>query len=91
MTVLDAAPARIQRDDVTVMLRRTGDTLAEIQRLWPEFERLVGVRGRRMYAMVDTTLDSPAAGRVLPPPRQGGPLGAGQRLTGTQQTQVSRR
>jgi hypothetical protein len=58
MTLLDAAPSRIQRDDVAVMLRRAKDKIADIQRLWPEFEELVGVRGRRMYAMVDTTLDS---------------------------------
>jgi hypothetical protein len=54
----DAAPSRIRRDDVAVMLRRTKDEVADIQRLWPEFEELVGVQGRHMYAMVDTTLDS---------------------------------
>jgi hypothetical protein len=54
----DAATSRIQRDDVAVMLRRTKDELADIQRLWPVFEEVVGVRGRHMYAMVDTTLDS---------------------------------
>jgi hypothetical protein len=40
------------------MLRRTKDEIADIQRLWQVFEELVGVRGRHMYAMVDTTLDS---------------------------------
>jgi len=40
------------------MLLRTGDNLPDIQRLWPEFEELVGVHGRHMFAMVDTALDS---------------------------------
>jgi hypothetical protein len=58
VTVFEAVPSRVERDGVAVMLRRTGDNLADIQRLWPEFEELVGVRGRHMYAMVDTTHDS---------------------------------
>jgi hypothetical protein len=58
MTRFDAAPSRIKRDEVAVMLRRTKDEIADIQRLWQVFEELVGVRGRHMYAMVDTTLDS---------------------------------
>jgi hypothetical protein len=61
VSIFDAAPSRIQRDDVGVMLRRTKDEIADIQRLWPVFEELVGVRGRHMYAMVDTTLDSYAS------------------------------
>jgi hypothetical protein len=61
VTSLDAPPTRIQHDDIAVMLRRTKDEIAEIRRLWPVFEDLVGVRGRRMYAMVDTTLDSYAS------------------------------
>jgi hypothetical protein len=51
--VLDSAPARARKADVTVMLARTRDELPAIQALWPRFEALVGVRGRRMYAMVD--------------------------------------
>jgi hypothetical protein len=58
MSVFDAAPRRIQRDDVSVLLRRTKDELAHIQQLWPVFEELVGVRGRHKFAMVDTSLDS---------------------------------
>ncbi|HEY7048493.1 MAG TPA: GyrI-like domain-containing protein [Jatrophihabitantaceae bacterium] len=48
-----APPARIERDDVTVMGQVTVDDLPHIQQLWPSFERLVGLRGRKMYAMVD--------------------------------------
>jgi Integron-associated effector binding protein len=45
-------PARALKADVTVMLERTHDELPAIQELWPRFERLVGLRGRRMYAMI---------------------------------------
>ncbi len=31
----------------------TADDLPSIQALWPRFERLVGLRGRKMYARVD--------------------------------------
>lgn len=34
------------------MLARTTDDVAAIQALWPRFERLTGLRGRKMYAMV---------------------------------------
>jgi len=36
-----------------VLARTTVDELPHIQRLWPEFEALVGLRGRRMFAQVD--------------------------------------
>jgi hypothetical protein len=45
-------PGRTHRCDVEVMQRSTQDDLAEIQRLWRLFERQVGLRGRRMYALV---------------------------------------
>jgi hypothetical protein len=48
----DSRPARALKADVTVMLQRTRDELPAIQQLWPRFERLVGLRGRRMYAIV---------------------------------------
>jgi hypothetical protein len=35
--------------------------LPAIQQLWPRFEGLVGLRGRRMYAMVDTRAGTYAA------------------------------
>ncbi|MGP4049890.1 hypothetical protein [Streptomyces sp. 2A115] len=35
------------------MQRTTADELAGIQRLWPSFEQLVGVRGRKIYARID--------------------------------------
>jgi hypothetical protein len=35
------------------MLRSTVDDLIHIQAIWPSFEQLVGVRGRKMYALVD--------------------------------------
>jgi hypothetical protein len=50
--MFDSRPARALKADVTVMLERTRDELPAIQELWPRFERLVGLRGRRMYAMV---------------------------------------
>ena len=46
-------PDRIQRGDVTVMQQTTVDDLPHIQALWPSFEKLVGLRGRKMYARVD--------------------------------------
>ena len=47
-------PERISRADVTVMARTTVDDLPHIQALWPVFEQLVGMRGRKMYGSVDT-------------------------------------
>jgi hypothetical protein len=35
------------------MLATCADELREIQRLWPWFEDLVGLRGRKMYAAAD--------------------------------------
>jgi hypothetical protein len=51
--LFDSKPARIDRQDVRVMLERTRDELSAIQELWPRFEALVGLRGRKMYALVD--------------------------------------
>jgi len=50
--MFDSRPARALKADVAVMLERVRDELASIQDLWPRFESLVGLRGRRMYAMV---------------------------------------
>ena len=36
------------------MQQSTVDDLPHIQQLWPSFEQLVGLRGRKMYAQVDT-------------------------------------
>ena len=52
-SVLHAPPKRIHRPDVTVMEQATADELPEIQKLWPSFERLVGLRGRKMYGRAD--------------------------------------
>ncbi|MBV1938595.1 hypothetical protein KUF83_18780 [Streptomyces sp. BV286] len=52
-SVFVAPPDRIERPDVTVMQRATADELTSIQQLWPSFEQLVGLRGRKMYAQVD--------------------------------------
>ena len=46
-------PDRISRADVAVMARTTVDDLPHIQALWPAFEHLVGLRGRKMYASVN--------------------------------------
>lgn len=35
------------------MQRTTVDELPSIQQLWPPFERLVGLRGRKTYARID--------------------------------------
>jgi hypothetical protein len=51
--LFDSKPVRINRQEVRVMLERTRDELAAIQELWPRFERLVGLRGRKMFALVD--------------------------------------
>ena len=46
---------RMNRDsDVTVMQQTTVDALAHIQQVWPPFEQLVGLRGRKMFALIDT-------------------------------------
>jgi hypothetical protein len=52
-SIFPALPDRVQRPDVTVMQRSTVDELTHIQRLWPWFEELVGLRGRKMYAQID--------------------------------------
>ncbi|MFD9889377.1 hypothetical protein ACFWY9_08550 [Amycolatopsis sp. NPDC059027] len=52
-SVLHAPPARIQRQDVTVVEQTTADELPRIREIWPSFERLVGLRGRKMYARID--------------------------------------
>jgi hypothetical protein len=43
----DSEPTRTLKASLTVMLERTRDELPAIQQLWPRFERLVGLRGRR--------------------------------------------
>lgn len=59
--MFDSRPARTLKSSVLVMLERTRDELPAIQQLWPRFEALVGLRGRRMYAMVDTGAGTYAA------------------------------
>jgi len=51
-------PDRLHRGDVMVMQQTTVDELAHIQQVWPSFERLVGLRGRKMYALIDTAQNS---------------------------------
>lgn len=51
--LFDSEPVCIERQEVGVMLERARDELAAIQELWPRFERLVGLRGRKMFALVD--------------------------------------
>ena len=36
------------------MQQTTVDDLAHIQQVWPPFEQLVGLRGRKMFALIDT-------------------------------------
>jgi hypothetical protein len=40
------------------MERSTVDDLPHIQEIWPSFERLVGLRGRKMYARADLSLNT---------------------------------
>jgi hypothetical protein len=47
------APDRIRRSEVVVMQHTVPDELEHIQHLWPAFETLVGLRGRKMYAYAD--------------------------------------
>ena len=46
-------PDHIERHDVVVMERSTSDDLPHIQAIWPPFEELVGLRGRKMYGRAD--------------------------------------
>jgi hypothetical protein len=57
-SVLASDPDRIERPDVAVMERSTVDDLAHIQAIWPSFEDLVGLRGRKMYARADERLNT---------------------------------
>jgi hypothetical protein len=50
-----ARPVRVEKQDTPVMGQHTVDDLPHIREIWPSFERLVGVRGRRMYARADLT------------------------------------
>jgi hypothetical protein len=61
-------PDRIERQNVTVMERSTVDDLAHIQEIWPPFEYLVGLRGRKMYGRADLGLNTYT---VCTPIRQG--------------------
>jgi hypothetical protein len=45
----------LDREPASVMLASCVDELPAIQALWARFERLVGLRGRRMYGVVDLT------------------------------------
>jgi hypothetical protein len=55
-SVFGVPPARIHQSDVTVMEQTTVDDIEHIRAIWPPFERTVGLRGRKMYAMIDTDL-----------------------------------
>lgn len=52
-SVLQRPPSTIEREDVVVLEHTTADELAAIQEAWPRFERVTGLRGRRMYARAD--------------------------------------
>ena len=55
-SIFRAAPARIHQSDVIVMQRTTVDDIEHIRAIWPPFEQTVRLRGRKMYAMIDTEL-----------------------------------
>ncbi|MGO1051448.1 GyrI-like domain-containing protein [Crossiella sp. CA198] len=52
-SVLHAPPTRVHREDLAVLEQTAADELPAIQQLWPAFERLVGLRGRKMYTRID--------------------------------------
>lgn len=53
MSTFARPPDPIVRQPVRVMSATCADDLAAIQQLWPRFEALVGLRGRKMYAAAD--------------------------------------
>jgi hypothetical protein len=52
-SVLAGTPDEITREDLRVLQQTTKDDLTHIEAAWPAFERLVGLKGRKMYASVD--------------------------------------
>lgn len=79
-SVLHTQPTRVQREDVAVMEQTAADELREIQKLWSSFERLVGLRGRKMYARVDDRAGTYTVCTPIKPDDQPDRLGLG---TGT--------
>jgi hypothetical protein len=57
-SVFASVPDRIERQDIVVMEQSTIDDLPRIQAIWPAFEKLVGLRGRKMYARADLTANT---------------------------------
>jgi len=57
-SVFSQKPDRIERLDVAVMEQSTVDDLSHIQSLWPRFEELVGLRGRKMFGRADVLLNT---------------------------------
>ncbi len=55
-SVFRSQPDCIERNDVTVLQQTTLDDLPHIEALWPSFEQLVGLKGRKMYARADLGL-----------------------------------
>jgi DNA gyrase inhibitor GyrI len=48
------ATIEVEREDVPVMfMRAAGDTPSAIQRAWAEFERAVGLKGRKFFGAFD--------------------------------------
>jgi hypothetical protein len=57
-TVFLAAPDRIERRDVVVLQVICPDRAPDIGRAWTSIERMVELRGRRMYGRVDPWRDT---------------------------------
>ena len=53
-SLLTGAPRVLERPEIPVMQRTTVDDGDHIHSLWPWFEERVGLRGRKMYALIDT-------------------------------------
>ena len=49
-----STPFKVQRKDTPVMfIRAKGDSTAAIQQAWADFERVVGLKGRRFFGTFD--------------------------------------
>jgi hypothetical protein len=75
MSVFARLPDVITRDPVAVMSATCADELSAIQELWPWFETLVGLRGRKMYAAAEVVAGTYTTCTPLRPGDDAGALG----------------
>ena len=53
-SLLTGVPRVMERSEIPVMQSTTVDDRDHIRAMWPWFEERVGLRGRKMYALIDT-------------------------------------